>query len=84
MEKATNLDALLTEAVKSGASDLHISVGTQPKMRLHGELKSMPYATVDTLNAQNLLLPILDTLARSTLNTVGQYDMSYNIRGFSC
>ena len=83
MEKATNLDALLTEAVKSGASDLHISVGTQPKMRLHGELKSMPYATVDTLNAQNLLLPILDTLARSTLNTVGQYDMSYNIRGVS-
>ena len=79
MEKATDLNALLTEAVNAGATDLHISVGAQPKMRLHGELQSLPYDIVDTLNAQQLLLPILDTLARATLNTVGQYDMSYSI-----
>ena len=83
MEKATNIDNLLTEAVKSGATDLHVSTGTQPRMRVHGELHNMPYEVLDTQNSEELLLPILDALARTTLNTVGQIDMSYNIHGVS-
>lgn len=79
MEIASNLDKLLTEAVSMGGSDLHISVGAQPRVRVHGELKNMNYAVVTPQVAADLLLPLMDTLARSTLNTVGQYDMAYSI-----
>lgn len=83
MEKARDLDKLLIEAVNMGASDLHISVGAQPRCRVHGELKNMPYSVVDPRNAEELLLPLMDTLARSTLNTTGQYDLAHSIYNVS-
>lgn len=79
MDVAANINQLLIEAVKLGGSDLHLSVGCQPRVRIHGELKNMNYATLDPETARNLILPLLDTLARSILNTVGQYDMAYSI-----
>ena len=36
MEIANNIDKLITEAVQMGGSDLHISVGAQPRVRIHG------------------------------------------------
>ena len=80
MEQATSLDALLQEAVEKGGSDLHISVGAQPCVRIHGTMTKLPYRIVDPINAEALIMPLLDTLARSTLNTVGQYDMAYSLR----
>ena len=80
MEQATNLDELLQEAVEKGGSDLHISVGAQPSVRIHGTITKLPYRIVDPANAEALIMPLLDTLARSTLNTVGQYDMAYSLR----
>ena len=80
MEQATSLDALLQEAVEKGGSDLHISVGAQPSVRIHGTITKLPYRIVDPTNAEALIMPLLDTLARSTLNTVGQYDMAYSLR----
>lgn len=83
MDVATNINQLLIEAVKLGGSDLHLSVGCQPRVRIHGELKNMNYAVLDPEAARNLILPLMDTLARSILNTVGQYDMAYSIRKVS-
>ena len=83
MEVAKNLDKLLTEAVEMGGSDLHISVGAQPRVRIHGNLRNMNYAVVTPKIAEALMIPLMDTLARSTLNTVGQYDMAYTIRQVS-
>ena len=40
--RVAGLDALLTEAVALGASDLHLSVGRPPTVRLHGELVAVP------------------------------------------
>lgn len=83
MDVATNINQLLIEAVKLGGSDLHLSVGCQPRVRIHGELKNMNYAVLDPEAARNLILPLMDTLARSILNTVGQYDMAYSIHKVS-
>lgn len=79
MEIPKSIDQLLTEAVQMGGSDLHISVGAQPRVRVHGSLRNMNYAVVTPKIAGDLLFPLMDTLARSTLNTVGQYDMAYSI-----
>lgn len=81
MEKATNLDALLTEAVQKGATDLHLSVGAKPRCRINGVLENMHYMDIQPKDAEALMLPLMDTLARSTLNTEGQYDLAYSIYG---
>ena len=81
MEIARNIDDLLKEAVSLGGSDLHLSVGAQPRVRIHGELKNLNYAVITPSNAEALIYPLLDTLAKSTLNTVGQYDLAYSIHG---
>lgn len=39
----------------------------------------MNYSVVTPQTAADLLMPLMDTLARSTLNTVGQYDMAYSV-----
>lgn len=83
MEVAKNLDDLLREAVSMGGSDLHISVGAQPRVRVHGNLKNMNYAVITPQVVNNLLMPLMDTLARSTLNTCGQYDFAYSIHNVS-
>lgn len=79
MEVANNLNRLLTEVVESGGTDLHISVGAQPRMRVNGKLTNMNYTVVTPQIAQILVYPLMDTLAKSTFNTVGQYDTAYSI-----
>lgn len=81
MQRAEDLDALLKEAVSMGATDLHLSVGAKPRCRIHGELKNMNYMEIQPRDAENLILPLMDTLARSTLNTTGQYDMAHSVYG---
>lgn len=83
MRDAENLDDLLREAVEMGGSDLHLSVGAQPRVRVHGNLQNMNYAIIVPETASKLIMPLLDTLARSTLNTVGQYDMAYSLHNVS-
>lgn len=79
MEIPKNIDQLLTEAVKMGGSDLHLSVGAQPRVRVHGSLRNMNYSVINPQIANDLMMPLMDTLARATLNTSGQYDMAYSI-----
>lgn len=75
------IDELLREAVELHGSDLHISVGAQPRVRVNGELQNMKHRVVDPKVADELIMPLLDTLARSVLNTVGQYDLAYSLHG---
>ena len=79
LEHAKNIDELLIKAVELGGSDLHLSVGAQPRVRVHGVIQNMEYPVLNTRTASYIIMPLLDTLARSTLNTVGQYDMAYSI-----
>ena len=36
-----NINDLLGYALESGASDLHLSVGSHPMVRIHGEMKKL-------------------------------------------
>ena len=80
--KASNLNEILTQAVEMGASDIHIATGASPRCRVYGTLKDMDYLIVNDAVANELLInqTKADTLARSTLNTKGQWDFSHNIQ----
>ncbi|MEJ5172612.1 MAG: PilT/PilU family type 4a pilus ATPase [Hydrogenothermaceae bacterium] len=81
------LDAILTEAVKSGASDIHLKVGSVPKMRVNTIL-------MDIDNFKTPLTPdhignyIAKILAKSEAKKAelmknGEVDISYSIAGVS-
>jgi twitching motility protein PilT len=83
-ESTQNIDQLLGELVSRGGSDLHLTVGSHPVVRLHGSLKRLeefPKLTAeDTLH---MLYRIMSSDQQKRLETSGQIDMSYSIPGLA-
>ena len=80
MIKAENINELLLQLYERHGTDLHLSVGCQPRIRVYGQLKQLDFAVVDDTNMKQLLTPLMDALAISQLNTKGQIDTSYSLR----
>ena len=53
-----SIDVLLKAAVDQKASDLHISVGLPPILRLFGELKKLPYQPLSAQQTAGLVREI--------------------------
>lgn len=73
------VEELLRTAKEAGASDVHITVGIPPKMRVNGKLVTMNYprmAPADTLQA---VLEIMNETQREKFEERGEYDMSFSI-----
>jgi twitching motility protein PilT len=83
-ETTHNIDQLLTELVSRGGSDLHVTVGSHPVVRLHGSLKRLedfPKLTAD--DTLQMLYRIMSSEQQKRLETQGQIDMSYSIPGLA-
>jgi twitching motility protein PilT len=83
-ETTYNIDQLLTELVSRGGSDLHVTVGSHPVVRLHGSLKRLddfPKLTAD--DTLQMLYRIMSSEQQKRLETQGQIDMSYSIPGLA-
>jgi twitching motility protein PilT len=83
-ESTQNIDQLLTELVSRGGSDLHLTVGSHPVVRLHGSLKRLeefPKLTAD--DTLHMLYRIMSSEQQKRLETQGQIDMSYSIPGLA-
>jgi len=76
------ITSILEEAVKKGASDIHITVGTPPRMRVDGRIQIMdkfPVITPDT--AKKLVFEIMRERYRKMLEENGQVDFSFGVPG---
>ncbi len=74
------INELLTTAVNQKASDLHLTVGRPPMLRVYGEL--VPIAGEMELNnamIRELVAPMLDEAHQNVLEEKGQVDFSYGI-----
>lgn len=75
-----NIREILEEAKEAGASDVHITVGIPPKMRVNGKLMTMPnhnrLLPADTLE---VVLDIMTETQRNKFEERGEYDMSFSI-----
>jgi twitching motility protein PilT len=83
-QSINSIDDLLERMVAAGASDLHVTVGTQPAIRLHGRLErieELPRLTPD--DAQRLLYRIMSTDQQKHFETKRQLDLSYSIPGLA-
>lgn len=75
------IEELLVEAVKRGASDVHISVGVSPVFRVNGQLVRVEYQPLTKDDAQRLIFSLLNNEQRRTLEQNWELDFSYGIQG---
>lgn len=75
------INALLIEAKKVGASDLHVTVGVPPKARINGTLVDLPFSRVMPDKSRALLFPMLNAHTSEQLQENGETDFSYSIQG---
>ncbi len=75
------IDELLRIAKERNASDLHITVGIPPKIRINGELVDTDFPKLLPAEAIAMIEPLLSDRSRSTFEEKGEVDFSYSIAG---
>jgi twitching motility protein PilT len=82
MPDAYSIDTLLEQMVAHNASDLHITVGSPPALRLRGHLHRLDqHARLTADETRQLLYRILSTEQQKQLELNRQIDLSYSIPG---
>ena len=75
---------LLRGTVARSASDLHITIGRPPVMRIHGELEPQTeFEVLDAAEAEKLIMQIITEEQRKELEEKLELDCSYSIRDVS-
>ena len=77
------LDTLLLEAAGRGASDVHLHSGAGLRLRVRGALGEVPDTKVSQADAERLILPILSAEQRALLESDGEIDTSYTVKGLA-
>lgn len=74
------INDILKKAKEAGASDVHITVGIPPKMRVNGNLITMEeYPRMLPADTLEVLLSIMSETQREKFEERGEYDMSFSI-----
>lgn len=73
------IEEILRAAKEAGASDVHLTVGVPPKMRVNGNLITMEYNRMLPQDTLDVLLTIMTELQRERFDEKGEYDMSFSI-----
>lgn len=77
------LNELLIEAIENKASDVHITVGLPPLMRVNGRLIKMRDYVLRPEHTEFICLSILNQKQKDVLNEKGEVDFSYAIPNIS-
>jgi twitching motility protein PilT len=54
-----DLDGLLRFAVEQGASDVHVKVGSRPRLRVDGRLREGPFDTIEPADTERVAAGII-------------------------
>ncbi|RAI16064.1 MAG: twitching motility protein PilT [Candidatus Melainabacteria bacterium] len=74
------IEELLGLVVEMEGSDLHVSAGLPPVIRVDGKLKSLDYPPFSPDNMETLLFPMLSNEARRKLEQDWELDFSYGLQ----
>ncbi|CAM3457720.1 type IV pilus twitching motility protein PilT [Aeromicrobium ponti] len=77
------LDYILTAAYELGTSDIHLTVGVPPIMRLHGDLKQYGKEIIKPRDTEEMAKAIIPDTLWETFKENGELDFSYGIPGVS-
>ncbi len=73
---------LLAALVRSDGSDLHLTAGSPPQMRVHGDLVPLPgHGVLRPASVKDLIYPIITTRQRADLEEERELDFSHPVYG---
>ncbi len=75
------LDDLLRQMRQQGASDLHLTSGSAPYMRINGDMVKLNYKSVSPETCQSLIFEILTDKQKELFNEDWDLDLSYPLAG---
>jgi twitching motility protein PilT len=79
-----SIDTLLERVVELGASDLHLTAGSKPAVRLHGHLELLEdFPELNPDSTRELVYRITTTEQQKQLEINRQLDFAYGLRGLS-
>ncbi len=83
-QPSLSIDELLEQCVALGASDLHVTVGSPPVVRVRGKLEALEGAApLDAETTQELLYRVLNTEQQKRLEIERQIDLAHAIPGLA-
>ncbi len=75
------IDDLFRLMVDQGASDLHITSGAPPYLRLHGNMISLNYRELSSQDVQGLIFEILSEKQKKSFIEKWELDYAYTLQG---
>jgi len=75
------LDDLLRQCVERGGSDLHITLGLPPTIRLNGQLTPLPYKPLTASDTRRLVYEVLNDRQLEQFERHHELDFAYSVHG---
>ena len=76
------IDKYFQQLVDTGASDLHLSQGQPPKIRIHGELLAIEgHPVLDEPGLREYMYEIVTARQRDRYEATGDLDFAYGLEG---
>ncbi len=76
-----NMSDLLLMMVQKKASDLHLTTGTPPMLRIDGEIVAAPFEKMTADVCQRLIYSLLTDQQRQQFEAKSELDLSFGIKG---
>jgi twitching motility protein PilT len=77
------IEDLMEQVIESGGSDLHISAGLPPYIRISGKLTPTEHETLTPEQCQRLIFSMLNNTQRKNLEQNWELDCSYGVKGLA-
>ncbi len=78
-----NLHQLLKAMIEKGASDLHITTGTPPQLRIDGRLVPLKMPALSAQDTKQLCYSILTDAQKHRFEEDNELDLSFGVKGLS-
>jgi twitching motility protein PilT len=78
-EANARLHDYLFDAIKAGASDLHVTVGLPPMIRVHGKVQPLEYPALTPNATREMIYDVLSDEQRQRLENDWELDIAYTL-----
>ncbi len=75
------IEQILTKGNELGASDVHLTVGLPPKMRVNGNLLTSEFPALMPADTLDILVTVMNERQRAVFEERGEFDMSFSVPG---
>jgi twitching motility protein PilT len=82
-EVKVNLHQLLTTMIEKGASDMHITTGSPPLLRIDGSIVPLKLSPLGPVDTKQLCFSVLTEEQRSHFEKHNELDLSFGVKGLS-